>query len=406
MKSKLLSLCLSIVMAIGIWIYVITVVSPESQDTFRDIPVQLQSVALLEERGLVITNVGDTAVSLQLSGNRTDLIQVNSGNIRVYADVSKIYEAGVHEVAYAVSFGGSVSNGALEIQSRFPDTIQVTVEKKVSKKLDVTVDYQGAVPEGYLTDEANIQLSTNSVIVSGPQSVLDRIAGAKISIDLSNRTETISATYPFVLVDAAGNPVSDSTITTDANTIYVNLKISQFKQVPVKFDVLYNGGATPQNASVVSSVDSIQIVGHKNLLADIHEIHLGTIDLSQYPEDTTRRIDVNLPDGVSGIAFVDVAIKFTGLETKTLLVSKFVPVNVPDGMGVTFQQKPLNVTIRGTRAELAKITEDDVVAQVDFSTTREGASTMPAKIVINADKQTNAGAVKSYTVEANMQRAQ
>ena len=405
MKSKLLSLCLSIVMAIGIWLYVITVVSPQSQDTFRNIPVQMQSVSLLEERGLVITDISHTDVSLQLSGNRTDLIRVDSGNIRVYADVSQIYEAGVHEIAYAVAFGGSVSNSALEIQSRSPNTIQVTVEKKISKKLNVTVDYQGAVPEGYLTDEANIQLSTTSVIASGPQSVLDTIAGARIVIDLSNRTETISANYPFVLVDSDANPVIDSAVTCDVNTIHVSLKISQFKQVPVKFDVLYNGGATPQNASVVPNVDSIQIVGHKNLLADIHEINLGTIDLSQYPADITKRFAVNLPDGVSGISFVDVEIKFTGLETKELSVSEFVPVNVPSGMCVEFQQEPLLITIRGTHAELSAITEGHIRVEVDFSTTREGASTMPVKIVINADAPTNAGAIRSYTIKANMQRA-
>jgi YbbR domain-containing protein len=279
------------------------------------------------------------------------------------------------------------------------------VEKKISKKLDVSVEYQGAVPEGYLTDEANIQLSTNSVSVSGPQSILSTITGAKIKIDLSNRTETISATYPFVLVDSDGNAVTSSAVTTDVNTIHVNLKISQFKQVSVKFDVLYNGGATPQNTSVIPSVDSIQIVGHKNLLADINEIHLGTIDLSQYPANITQRFPVDLPDGVSGISFVDVAIQFTGLETKTLQVSKFVPVNVPHGMHVTFQQKPLNITIRGTKAELESITEDNIVAEVDFSITREGASSMPVKIVINTDKPTNAGAIKSYTVDANMQRA-
>ena len=405
MKSKLLSLCLSIVLAIGIWLYVITVVSPESQDTFRGIPVQMQSVALLEERGLIITDISHTEVALQLSGNRTDLIQLDGGNIRIYADVSTIYEAGVHEIPYSISFSGAASNGSLEIESRSPNTIQVTVEKKISKKLDVSVEYQGAVPEGYLTDEANIQLSTNSVSVSGPQSVLSTITGAKIKIDLSNRTETISATYPFVLVDSDGNAVTSSAVTTDVNTIHVSLKISQFKQVSVKFDVLYNGGATPQNTSVVPSVDSIQIVGHKNLLADINEIHLGTIDLSQYPANITQRFPVDLPDGVSGISFVDVAIQFTGLETKTLQVSKFVPVNVPDGMHVTFQQKPLNITIRGTKAELESITEDNIVAEVDFSITREGASSMPVKIVINTDKPTNAGAIKSYTVDANMQRA-
>lgn len=405
MKSKLLSLCLSIVMAIGIWLYVITVVSPESQDTFRGIPVQMQSVALLEERGLIITDISHSEVSLQLSGNRTDLIKVDSGNIRVYADVSQIYEAGVHKITYSAAFNGSGSNGGLEIQSRSPDTIEVTVEKKVSKKLDVSVDYQGAVPEGYLTDEANIQLSTSAVVVSGPQSVVNSIAGAKISIDLSNRTETISATYPFVLVDSSGNAVTDSAITSDVNIIHVGLKISQFKQVPVKFDVLYTGGATRQNTSVVPSVESVQIVGHRNLLADINEINLGTIDLSQYPADTTRRFPIDLPEGVSGIDYVDVAIRFTGLTTKTLQVSNFVAVNVPSGMHVTFQQKPLNITIRGTQAEIDAITASNITVEVDFSTTREGASTMPVKIVIRTDKQTNAGAVKSYTVEANMQRA-
>lgn len=46
MKSKFLYLCLSIIMAFGIWLYVITVVSPESQDMFRGIPVQMQNTSL------------------------------------------------------------------------------------------------------------------------------------------------------------------------------------------------------------------------------------------------------------------------------------------------------------------------------------------------------------------------
>ena len=406
MKSKILSLCLSVVMAIGIWLYVITVVSPESQDMFRDIPVQLQSVALLEERGLVITNISNADVSLQLSGKRTDLIQINSGNIRVYADVSKIYEAGVHDIAYSVTFPGSIPSGAIEIQSRSPDTIQVTVEKKISKKLNIEIAYTGAVPDGYLTDEANVQLSTKTVNVSGPQSVLNKIAGARVVIDLTGHKETISSIYPFVFVDSDGNVVQDDSVTSDVSTVHVNLKILQFKQVPIVFDVLYNGGATKENTSVVPSVDSIQIVGHKNLLADIDSIHLGTIDLSQYVGGRVLKLDVSLPDGVSGIEHVDVTIVFINLETKSLMVTNFVAVNVPTGMTVTFQQKPLPVTIRGTRQELDVINENNITVEVDFSTTREGASTMPAKIVIHTDGQSNAGAVYNYAVEANMQRVQ
>ena len=133
MKSKILTFCLSVLLAIGIWIYVITVVSPESTETFQNVPVQMQNVALLEERGFVITDISNTNISLQLFGKRTDLVQINSSNIRVIADVSSISEPGVHEIYYTVSFPGSVASGAIETQTRFPDTIRVTVEKKISK---------------------------------------------------------------------------------------------------------------------------------------------------------------------------------------------------------------------------------------------------------------------------------
>ena len=43
MKNKVLYILLSVVVACGLWLYVITVVSPESRETFRDIPVVLQN---------------------------------------------------------------------------------------------------------------------------------------------------------------------------------------------------------------------------------------------------------------------------------------------------------------------------------------------------------------------------
>jgi hypothetical protein len=68
MKSKVLSMCLSLFVSVCIWLYVTNVVSPESSEVFRDIPVQLQSVSLLEERGLVVTNVRNPAITLTLTG--------------------------------------------------------------------------------------------------------------------------------------------------------------------------------------------------------------------------------------------------------------------------------------------------------------------------------------------------
>jgi len=53
MQNKFVRIALSVVIAIALWAYVITTVSPESEDTFYDIPVSYQN-DVLEERGLMI----------------------------------------------------------------------------------------------------------------------------------------------------------------------------------------------------------------------------------------------------------------------------------------------------------------------------------------------------------------
>ena len=409
MKSKFLSVCLSLLMSVGLWLYVTNVVSPESSETFRNIPVELQSVALLEERGLVITSISHPQIDLQLSGNRTDLMQLNSGNIRVYADVSKIYEPGEHEISYTQVFPGTVPDSAIEVQSRSPDTIRVTVERKASKKLNVEVEYRGAVPQGYLTDEANIQLSAKTVHISGPQSLVDAAVSAKIIIDLTNCTETISQYYQYSLVDASGNLIVNEGIRSDVAFIHVSLQIRQLKEVPITFDVIYGGGATPSNTKIQVSMESIQISGHKNILKDVASVYLGEIVLAEKTENGSFMLPVELPSGVyneTNDQEVTVTVTFTGLEKKTLWITNIKAVNVPEGMVATFVDKKLQVKLRGTKEELAEIDASKVTVLVDFSSTREGTSSMPAKIVVDAGDQSNVGAIGTYTLIADMRRAE
>ena len=90
MKSKFLSFLLSLAIAFVLWFYVITVVSPGSEEWINDIPVVFEGETVLtEDRGMMITSdSGDVLVDLRLSGNRTDLAKVNRGNITLKVDLS------------------------------------------------------------------------------------------------------------------------------------------------------------------------------------------------------------------------------------------------------------------------------------------------------------------------------
>ena len=94
MKRKIGSVLLSLACAFGLWLYVITTVSPGSTDTYYNIPIVWEGESVLNENGLMVTAVSSNTVNLRLSGNRSDLIKLNSSNIVLTADLSGIYEPG------------------------------------------------------------------------------------------------------------------------------------------------------------------------------------------------------------------------------------------------------------------------------------------------------------------------
>ena len=120
MKSKILSALLSVFFAFGLWLYVITVVSPGTTDTINDISVSLVNESALEDRNLIITAISSTNVDLTLTGNRSDLVEVNASNITLKADLSRIYDPGVHRLEYSISWPGSVADNAFTVENKYP----------------------------------------------------------------------------------------------------------------------------------------------------------------------------------------------------------------------------------------------------------------------------------------------
>ena len=90
MKSNFVRLALAVLISFALWLYVISVVSPESEETFYDIPVSYQN-DILEERGLMIVSETPT-VTLKLKGNRSDLNELNANNITILVDLAAIRE--------------------------------------------------------------------------------------------------------------------------------------------------------------------------------------------------------------------------------------------------------------------------------------------------------------------------
>ncbi len=410
MKSKVWSLLLSVALAFGLWMYVITAVSPNSRTTVSDIPVVFEGETwLLENRNLMITSGMDTTVDLELYGNRSDLNKLNRSNITLKVDLTKVYEAGDTDMAYTYSFPSDVSYGAITVESRYPAGVRLTVEKRLTQEIPVNVVFAGAVAEDFIADTESAVLNYTAVNIKGPASVVEKIAQARIDVNLEGVTESISENYRYTLCDEEGNPIDVEKITTDVAEVHMDLRVQRLQEVPLRVTVVYGGGATEGYTRYEIKPSSIRVAGSEAVLEDLMEINLGTINFAELMENTQRTFPINLPEGVTnltGITEATVDVSFVGLSIKEFTTENITAVNVPEGLQYELMNEVVKVTLRGPVAMINQIGPEDIVATVDLTGKEIGASTVRARITIKNEKFSAVGAVGTYTVSVMLKTAE
>ena len=395
--------------AIALWAYVIAVVGPEYQDTFRDIPVSFVGTSALEDKGLMLLNETTPTVTLELSGNRSDLSKLNTSNISITVDLSKIEVPGKNAVLYDVAYPVNVNGSAITIKNGTPAGINLDIVRRLTKNVPIEVYYEGALPDDYIKEKPELEME--AVRISGPEDVVSKIDSARIGIQLDETsTATITGEYSFTLCDVNDAPVDAKYVQVsgeNAQTISLTLPIKRVKEIPLTVTVIEGGGATVENTQIVQSMESILVSGDEAVLENLESLELGTMDLSTMLEDTRQVFDIVLPDGVAnetGITQVTVSVSFEQLQTQRFYATTFQLENVPASLNITVTNVQLEVKIRGEQSLLDALQPENIIVTVDCSEATVGSNRLDAIVTI-ADGTKEIGAVGTYTVLAQAESA-
>jgi len=395
---------LSVVIAIGLWTYVITTVSPEWEETFYDIPVVLENETALHSRGLMTVTEDTPKVTLKLRGNRSDLANLSRENITLVADLANIYSSGEQRVGYDIFYPGNIPGNSIEVISQSPQEISLTITDRASKDVPVKVDYLGAVPPGFQTDKENRKLDYEFVRVTGPASVINKISTAWIQVDLEGQTETINQSYSYTLCDKNGEPVDAEQVYTDITEVKLYLKIQRYKDITLVLDVVEGGGATRANTVITMDMKTIQVSGSEQQLKDLgNSLVVGEIRLQEEPNDTVKKFDIDLPEGVENLTgkdTVSVSIQFPDLITRTIAVTNIEAKNVPEGMDAKIVAKQMNIIVRGPKEQVEAMSADALTVHVDFSDAEVGQGTYKAMVYVDSGTFGDVGTVGTYSVYA------
>ena len=401
-RNKLGALALSFAIALSLWMYVRTYVKPDYEQTFYNVPVALEGGPKLAERQLMLLSEEEYEVNIKVHGNRQDVSKINSGNIQLVANLADIYEPGEHNLTYTIIYPGDVPTGSVSAE-RNPDRVRVIVARKKTKEIPVKVVYEGDVPADYIKDTAAMELDYTYVEITGPEDVVDKIDHAAVTVQCSGRTESIYESYRYALRDSDDKPVDAEYITTSVSEVKVYLPISMVKKIPLTLTLVDGGGATAETTKLVIEPAEISISGSEAALNALPELNLGTIELDQITQDTTREFEINLPEGVqnvSNLSTAKVTISFPKLATREFTITEFKPLNLPAGMVWEPLTKQLTITVRGLKSEVQRLNAADILVQVDLTGVENTAAVEPT--IRFPESLSSLGEVGSYSISVQI----
>ncbi len=404
MKNRLLSISLALIASLALWVYVIMVENPVDSTVVYGIPVVFSGETdIQEDYGLIITQGEDTTIDLSISGKRSVLQQVKSNNVTITIDVSRLKNVGDYNMTYEIAWPDDVSDSDINIVERSPSHVDFTVEKQVSKVIEIKGILDGDVEEGYIAEPMSFDYE--EITIYGPEAAVNAVSYGQVILSRTNLNKSVTTSLPFTLIGHSGNAVDTSEIVCDIFEIEVIQPVSKLKELPLVVEFIDGGGATSENVTREITPSTITVSGDAEIVDGINQIILDNIDLSEITGNTTLEYVIPIPNDVkniSGIEKATVDLKIHGLETATIMTTSVDFINVPEGLAATSMTNMVQVTVRAPMGVTSEIATNNVRLVADLATlTTEGTFVVPVTVYV--DGFSGVGILGEYTVVVFLQ---
>ena len=324
MKKKLthnLGLKLAAVfVACCLWLISVNINDPVTQRVYT-VAVQLLNMNALTNAGKYVEVLDDTdTIRVTVRASRSVFSDFSEKNIVATADVSEMTDGNRLPIALTTT----KSDSKIERIVADKEYVEVDIENimKLQKRISVKVANEPA--EGYLL--GNISTDQNAVIISGPESIVSRIASTAVEINVDGAMSDVNITLPVHLYDADGREVDDTKLTKSISEVFTTASILQTKEVPLE----YTATGTPQEGYVFSNQfiadpSMVTIAAKASVLKNISSIMIeGALDLDGATDSVTAEVELKkyLPDntvladtGFDGVANITAVVEEESIRT-------------------------------------------------------------------------------------------
>ena len=339
-KYNKVNFAIALFLAICLWVYVLVVQNPDSNQSMRNVPINYLNEDTLEKEGLVVIDRELEAVTVSYSGKRSDTDTVKAGDFKVTADLEGL-KTGENTVRLFVTGPQSVT-----IDGANPQKVKVVIDELVNEErsIDVRIVNQHS-------DESEphiVQASRDVVNVRGAKSFVNKVASIRANVDSAKVSNELKAlNIELIPVDKSGEIVEG--VQLEYNSISMTAILHNKKTV--RLTVPVTGIDNQYITREVNVPEIITIKGTDEHLEQISMIECEPVDISGIYEDTLIPVTPVLPEGI------EVAMNSEYLQVKVVAVDS-------DTREFSFTEK--DIVLEGVTEDVIPMIED-VVIDVSFS---------------------------------------
>ncbi len=374
LEDRRVRLVLSALLAVALWVVVTTVVQPGTAITLSGVPVDYNyDASVYTSRGLSIVQAPSKTVNLTVSGDGYTIGQLRAEDFVVYPDCSSVRSSGTKTLQLRVRCINSAVAGNISVSIANTDsTVDIVFDVVEEKTLPVQVNTRYlTIEDGYIL--YSTAASNETVTLTGPSSELADVASCTAEVsynDPLNDSVTVDTHLRFY--NESGHELTFDYVTLDHDTVEVTLTVYKTAQLPVNVRFVNTPPNFDDSVLIYSlSQTELRVAGPADVVDNLSELAVGTIDLSTFALDKVYEMPITLPSGLVSLDNVDtvtVSFNCSAMATKTLNIpaENIEVINLPSTYQLTVESDRLmNVTLCGPASVLESLTADQVVAQID-----------------------------------------
>lgn len=361
---------LSVMLALLMWLYVITEQNPEITKDIT-VPIRLINTVFLEKNNMVLFDDSNNyKLNLKIKGKKNALDKVNETTVDAYADLEGHNLKG--ENFLKINIGG-IPEG-VDIISKSAESLKVMLESKVSIQKSVHLNIMGNPSHGMAAMTSSI--APNEVVITGAESQVNKIKSVRVDVDIASVNTEVRRILPVRVLDDSDKDIQNITI--EPGNVEVAIPIENTKRVSLEIDLSGQPAAEYLVNNISIQPEEILITGKQQALEGINSIKTEKIDITEGTADISREVKLEIPPGIEIVNAnekVNIFINIEKIKTSEIAVENLEYVNLPEGLELDSMQSNIKGTLRGIESRF----QDALTAvrfYVDLANAAEGDNTL------------------------------